>query len=158
MINCILSYIFDFIMENLFVTATNLYALRAIKLAFEQQKYLECGVLSCATIASIVYHLSETKHSMKSLCFKNSTRITLNMDRFFAFASVLVFLFKYNKMIKNKEIIFYGITSLVAQMLSESQHLISFSPSTEKTLYLITHPIWHIGAFHIAYLLLKYSV
>ena len=46
-------------MENLFVAVTNLYSLRAITLAFQKGKYLEFGVLSCATLASIIYHLSE---------------------------------------------------------------------------------------------------
>lgn len=143
-------------MENLFVTVTNLYGLRAINLAFKQNQFLEASVLSCACIASIVYHLSETKHGMNSLCLKNKTNITLNIDRFFALMSVAVFGLKYYNMIQNndQQIIKYGVIGLTTLILSESQHIISLPRRIEKSLYLITHPIWHITAFHVAYLLL----
>jgi hypothetical protein len=142
-------------MENIFVAASNLYALRAIDAARKKKKYLTVTILGCATIGSIVYHLSETKHSMKSLCFKDHTSITLNLDRFFAVYSVGYFISRYQKKIRDKKVIFFSLLGFIAMLLSESQHVITIPPMMEKKLYLITHPIWHICAFHTAYLLVN---
>jgi len=141
-------------MENLFVTATNLYSLRAIISAHNNTYYLECGSLTCAGLASIIYHLSETKHGMNSVCLKKYSNITLKFDRFFAVFSMCIFLWKYKQRI-NKQIIYIGSVGLIALGLSESQHIISLPLRVEKILYLITHPIWHICAFHCAYMLVK---
>jgi len=152
-------------MENIFITLTNLYSLRAINIALKQKKYSIAVILSCVTISSVIYHLSETKHGMDSVCLKDYTMITLNIDRFFALCSIGLFAWKYkyilNKSIykntnksTNKQILLYSIVGMIAQMLSECQHIVNLDLSTEKRLYMITHPIWHICAFHTAYLLL----
>lgn len=141
-------------MDNIFVAATNLYSLRAIYVALKRKKYVAAIILGSATIGSIVYHLSETKHNMNSLCLKNHTTITLNIDRFFAVCSsgYLVWMFKKNI---NKKVILIGSLGLVAMMLSECQHVLTLPPMVEKNLYLCTHPLWHICAFHVAYLLVR---
>ena len=140
---------------------TNLYSLRAINIALQQKKYSIAVVLSCATISSVIYHLSETKHGMNSICLKDYTMITLNIDRFFALCAVGLFAWKYKNILNksiykntNKQIILYSVVGMIAQMLSECQHIVNLDLSTEKRLYMITHPIWHICAFHTAYLLL----
>lgn len=142
-------------MENIFVAASNLYCLRAIQLAFKKEKYVEMSILGCATLASIIYHLSEKKHGMKSLCFKNNTNITLNIDRFFAVSSMIVFALTYMDRLYDKNIISYSIFGLITGMISECQHVFKLPLSIEKPLYLVTHPLWHLSVFHIAYLLLN---
>lgn len=145
----------SFAWENLFVTLSNLYSLRAIYAGFKQKKYLAVTVLSCTTLASIIYHLSETKHGINSAWLKDYSALTLNIDRFFALCSTGLLLRQYKNKMKTKNVIFYGSLGLLAMMLSECQHVISLPLPLEKNLYLITHPIWHICAFHVAYLLIK---
>ena len=140
-------------MENLFIAATNLYGLRAIRVALQQKKLSDATILGCAMFGSIVYHLSETKHGMNSLILKDYVNITLNIDRLFAGIAAVTFLLKYKKKL-NKKIISYGSVGLGMMMISECQHVISLSLPIEKQIYLLTHPIWHICAFHTAYLLL----
>src|SRR5437016_814432 len=102
-------------MENIFVTATNLYSVRAIHLALKQKKYIIASILSCATIGSVVYHLSETQHGMNPICLKDHAAVTLNIDRFFALCAMGLFAWKYkNKM--NQRVIFYGSLGMMALM------------------------------------------
>lgn len=140
-------------MENLFVTASNLYSLRAINAAIKRKQYLTAIVIGSATIGSIIYHLSETKHNMHSLCLKEYSWITLNVDRFLALCAVGYGLWRYR--ILDKKVISFGSLGLLAMLLSESQYVITLPPMAEKKLYLLTHPIWHVCAFHVAYLLVK---
>jgi hypothetical protein len=144
-------------MENLFVSLTNLYGVRAVRRAIRQKLWTEAIVLSGAISASILYHMAETKHGMNSLWLTNYVGTTLNIDRFFAMLATGLFLMKHRKKI-NKKIIFYGISGLIALMLSECQHAVNLPLRIEKALYLVTHPVWHISAFHVVYLLLSKKV
>src|SRR5439155_19959116 len=98
-------------MENLFIAATNLYGLRAIRIALQQKKRSEVIILSCAMCGSIVYHLSETKHGMNNLILKDHVGILLNIDRLFAGIAAISFFLRYKKRL-NKKVIFYGSIGL----------------------------------------------
>jgi hypothetical protein len=139
-------------MENLFVAATNLYGLRAIKTGIQKRYWKESIMLGCAMYASIIYHLSETKHNMNSLILTNNTSVTLNIDRLFAFCSMALILFNLKNKL-NKKMLIIGTIGLISMMISESQHVITLPMFIEKPLYLVTHSIWHICAFHTAHLL-----
>jgi len=141
-------------MENLLMTLTNLYALRAIYTAYNNKYYFASIIITLTCLASIVYHLSETKHGMNSLCLTKYSDITLNIDRFLATIVGWTILWNFRHKI-NIELFVYDIISLIAQGLSESQHVIHLPLKTEKILYLNTHPVWHFCAFHCAYLLVK---
>jgi hypothetical protein len=142
-------------MENLFVTATNLYSLVAIRAAINNGKICDALIIGSAALASIIYHLSETKHNMRSLCFQSHTATTLNVDRTLAIVNVLYFACKYGRQMFTREILSIGALGFLAMLVSESQHVVKLPMKIEKPLYMITHPIWHLCAFHVAYLLVK---
>ena len=143
--------------DNLVVTLTNLYAVRAIMTCINSNSYLNALLLSGAMTSSIIYHaLENAKHNMTGIPqFKRYELIALNFDRLFAVLVVTRFIMLYHKKI-NQQILTLAICSLVCMLLSECQHVInlnSYSVRYTKLFYIITHCLWHIGAFHVAYLL-----
>lgn len=54
-------------MENIIVSATNLYALRSVVKLVCNRKYFKAIIIGCSMISSITYHLLEhSKHDMPS--------------------------------------------------------------------------------------------
>lgn len=144
-------------MDNLCVTATNLYALRAINTCIKNNSYLNALLLTGAMTSSIIYHaLENAKHNMTGIPrFKKYESLALNFDRLFAILVVTRFIMLYHKKI-NQQILTLATCSLICMLVSECQHVInlnSYPIKYTKLLYMITHCLWHIGAFHVAYLL-----
>lgn len=145
-------------MENIILFLSNLYGLRAVYSFLSQSAYIPSGFLLGAIVASSQYHLIENiKHpltgitkflkieiSESNLFFLN--KITLNIDRFFAIGSILV-IFEYSKCFEDN-IILFALVASICGMISETL------PKKVKynKIFVLLHSIWHILAFHIAYL------
>jgi hypothetical protein len=156
-------------MDNFIVAATNLYAFRAIAQCDARgtkgvedsvfSRHLDAHLLYGAMLSSIVYHLLEkSKHNMtgtpKSGQYES---MALNADRAFAALVVMRFIYAYHKKI-DARILTIGLCSLTCMMLSECQHVVSldrYPIRYTKAFYMLTHCLWHIGAFHTAYLLVS---
>jgi hypothetical protein len=139
-------------MENIFVALTNLYALRSIILSLKQQRYLIYYGLLCSMLSSIMYHLFESnKHNMPGLFYNPRYEKTLlNIDRFFILFNSVLFFSYFKHALKSafvKRLIAFAIVNL---WISE-WHI---SKDFQKPLFIITHSMWHISVFHIAYILL----
>jgi len=142
---------------NVIVALSNFYGFRAAcqQNATQWDKF----VLTNAICYSTLYHLAEkSKHNMTGFSIGGiDDKVWLNYDRFFAALAVIRFLFAYRHLI-NVKIGAFGIASLGFMAISECQHVVDMSQypiSISKPLYVITHVLWHIGAFHTAHLLLQ---
>lgn len=149
-------------MANLIVSASNLYALRAIDQVFRYGGQSEAVLLTSAAFASIIYHaLESAKHDMTGIPkFQRYENIALWTDRILASMATARFLWVYKNRI-NRNIILLGIISVACLMASECQHVIDIKKYVgrhTKLFYILTHIAWHLGAFHIAYLLAKRRV
>ena len=98
-------------------------------------------------LASILYHLSETKHNLPGIYpFNNYTFYLLQLDRIFA---VISFLLIMNKL--NFHIFILGIIGFLFLFLSEQDTIlnkIGFNIELNVWIFTITHCLWHIIAFY----------
>jgi len=136
-------------MDNLIVAASNLYGIRAI---------LSCpskwGKLIClsSVLASILYHVVEHhKHGM--IGWGSGThlehQICINIDRMMA-----VILGLYMIRGASIKLIIQGCGPLILLGLSELPWIFKiFGPYYEHFWYIWWHSLWHIGIFHVVYLL-----
>jgi hypothetical protein len=148
-------------MDNIIVASTNLFGLKAIQRSLTDKKYLEAFLLTGSMTSSITYHLAEhSKHHMTGIKFLIPyEKILLNFDRFFATATVLLFLNKYYITNKYK----HNLNKLIAMSLfclvsSEGLHfsLKNILPVWfHKILFIGLHGSWHVLVFNIAYIMLK---
>ena len=136
-------------MENVLVAFSNLYALLPIYRAIRISNWLTAIILTGAMVSSIVYHLLEChKHQMPGLWFGRSEfiyHLTINIDRLFALLSVYIF---YDPTMLWNHRYLAGI-ALASMTISETIY------RYEKRPYIFFHIIWHILAFHLAYLFVK---
>lgn len=146
-------------MDNIIVSASNLYALFGSIQFYKNGEYINSFLINCAMISSILYHLAESnKHNMTGIYFlKPYEKKLLNIDRFFAISSVLIFSIKYWLIIFNNSaimnIIPIGLFSLILSEFPNYSPVTVFPKSTEKIIFIISHCIWHLCAFHVGYLL-----
>lgn len=116
-----------------------------------------CIILTGAATASAIYHMIEvSKHNMSGTFFARYEKCALMIDRILALAATIRLLVAYRTRIIRR-ILCIGIVSLISMMLSECQHVVDIEKYMRphaKSFYILTHILWHIGAFHVAYLLL----
>lgn len=141
--------------SNIWMSLTNIYGLRAIYNVWLQDEKVNSLIILGAVISSSVYHLVECeKHKMSGIGLNNSKElhyITLNIDRFFA---VLTFMIMFLKARETK----YELIreNMMLEILALSSLFLSEIPFRyEKPMYMITHTIWHISAYHLVYLYFK---
>jgi len=134
-------------LTNTFMALTNLVALPSIIQLFQQTRYVEFFVVFGAAISSFIYHLIEHhKHGMPGIGYFDSRFwhiFFLNMDRVFAFLTVIILAYYNPNAITKKRIIFTGLIALVFMTLSETL----YRPVRYQKQYIILHTIWHIMAY-----------
>jgi hypothetical protein len=136
-------------MENLIVSASNLYALYPLYLSIRSRKFINVILLAGSMTSSILYHLSEhSKHNLKGITYLNNyERSLLNSDRFFAIVTISYYIYKYPRLLFEKKK--YILFALLCLAISEFPLIRNHVP---KPIYIISHSLWHILAFHIAVL------
>lgn len=146
-------------MENILVSLSNLYGLFSLIQFYKNREYLNLFLVTCAMVSSILYHLAESKkHNMAGIyLLKPYEKILLNLDRFFATMAIIVFTTKYWIIIFNYspiiQIIPFGLFCLILSEFPNYIPVTIFSKPISKIIFIISHSIWHIYAFHVAYLL-----
>ena len=163
-------------MDNLVVTLTNLYGLRAFHVSLKVGDISNAIILGLSVSSSMIYHMLEhSKHHMTGMPqFQKYEKIALNADRFFAGLAFCTLVYKSRKFIFNRplhklaykphkiissfnpKLKHYSIGTIACLILSECQHLINlniYPVRYVKGFYMLTHCFWHVGAFHIAYIL-----
>lgn len=113
--------------------------------------------------ASIIYHLSETKHNLPGIYPLNKySNILLNIDRFFAVISFIVTLYNIIKLPLYKQIKYLtiGIMALLCLIISERdviyKNLNIYSDFTiNQYEFILFHSIWHFMAFTLLAKIIK---
>jgi len=153
-------------MENLIVSLSNLYAVIPITRLIAHEKYFGAFIVSMAMISSTAYHMVETdKHHMTGMgrnCGKlirfPSERVWLNLDRFFAIISTLYIIVQFPIGLTSGQFIGFAICGSIALGVSEIPHYVKqfeMNYPYGMHLYVVSHIIWHITAFHCADLLIS---
>lgn len=121
-------------------TFTNVVAIIPVQRYISKKDYLGATLCSCSFVSSVLMHISEKKHGLPGVFFKEYSNVFLNVDRFFAvllaFYGAYNFLQKTNKekKLSIKPIIAFGIGS-IASFIGEK--------TTNLILYTILHTVWH---------------
>lgn len=113
--------------------------------------------------ASIIYHLSETKHNLPGIFPLNKhSNILLNIDRFFAIISFIIALCNIIKLspLNKKKYLIFGIIGLLCLSISERdiiyKNLNIYSNFTVNIYeFLFFHSIWHFIAFTLLAKIIK---
>lgn len=147
-------------MENLIVSLSNLYAVIPITRLIAYEEYFGAFIVSMAMISSTAYHMVETnKHHMTGICRKYyGEQILLNLDRFFAIISALYIIVQFPIGLTSGQFIGFAICGSIALGVSEIPHYIKqfeMNYPYGMYLYVVSHIIWHITAFHCADLLIS---
>lgn len=145
--------------ENLILTITNLYGLRAIWNTSLTTRYF----VGTAIISSMIYHsVEQEKHSMSGLwgtCREH--HICVWIDRFFAVALGIICLCSLDLY----RILSWGIPALCTLGLSEVPWILHKYFQVrwigkylwlEHYWYVFWHSLWHILAFHAVFLTTSY--
>lgn len=148
-------------MENILVSASNLYGLCGIVISHKLNLIPEIVLLSGSMISSICYHLSEhSKHYFPGFKFINRyEKVFLNFDRIFANLSICFFGYKYYWTIMNSSnILGVSLVGIICLTLSEGLHyakMLRVPPKIHKILFVILHIVWHLCAFHVPYAIIN---
>lgn len=141
------------LMPNLILSLSNLYGLLAVSVLYNNNDMFGAIILSGTILSSMIYHLIEHhKHNLVGLSEFNLCdtvchhQTFINFDRFFACSSVL-YLLTYDLIIEH---IVLTVIALICLSISETTQYIEHR--IIKRLFVPLHFIWHILAFHLAYL------
>jgi hypothetical protein len=131
-------------MSNILVSATNLFGIIPICIALENENYICAVIAFCAMFASIIYHMSETRHGLPGIFLKKHSEKLLLIDRIFAVIAMIygLYLLYMNKNIYLPVIILKIIIAISAGCLSEIF-------GKDPVLYTMFHSIWHCIVFLI---------
>lgn len=138
-------------LPNLILAFTNFTGLIVLPHLSDWKWYLVLSTI----FASFFFHLFEShKHGLPGFIIHNHqiSYFLINVDRFFANLSILVFGYYYRSNI-NIRFIVLGCIAVAIMAFSETILL----PAKYKVLYTIIHSIWHIMAFGLLYLLVSGS-
>jgi len=139
-------------LANLLLAYTNVYGVRVVCELEQQNRWLASWVLFGSILASFGYHLVENqKHQMVGIGYGGEpiwNSIWLNLDRVLAILSMIT-LVHWEGVIAYWP---YCLASLACMIISETIF------RQEKWCYLVFHTIWHLSAFHLAYLFVLVDV
>ena len=149
-------------LSNIIVGLSNLYCLRTIKLLINNKQFELTLIMTSSMISSLIFHLIETDEVKISL---NNNHVILTgifneklyyghyflyLDRICAiisFIAALYWIFVVHTFHKYKiiwsSVIKYTILSFIILLISEY--------SSNETVYVIFHSLWHVLIFQNAY-------
>lgn len=127
---------------NYLVAFSSLFALQPIYRAVSKNNHVGLLLSIAVLLASILQHLSETKHSLPGVLFSQYATTLLNVDRAVAVTAALygiLRLYSHPELL-SKLFIFKAITGLLCSFVGENV-------LTSPEWHLILHPAWHYLAF-----------
>lgn len=123
-------------------TFTNIVALVPIGKYILTQDYVGAFLCSCSFLASIGMHISETKHKLPGVHFKEYSDLLLNIDRFFAHVLIGYACYKFF----TKPVI-PSLLEPIAMLSAAVVAVIIGERTEDLTLYTVMHTIWHILSY-----------
>lgn len=142
---------------NVVVALTNLVAYYPIKKAFNKKDFFTGNILLFVFIFSFISHLFEShKHGM--IGFHISPNISYILNRFDVLGCVMIIirflylLYKQNIQLPSFNVALFGTFSFLCLRISEYDKY----NKNYRTMYMITHSIWHITVYLLMEKLLDY--
>lgn len=134
-------------LSNFIVTISNIFGLLPIYKSFNNlpRSSLELFLIIIAVIASILMHISETKHNLPGIYLSKYSNYMLYFDRITAYLLVFYMIYKliHNSLIITGLLILKIITGLLCAIGSEI--------TNNEQEYVFLHCIWHFFAYKIIY-------
>mgnify|MGYP006898474687 CR=1 FL=1 len=123
------------------ITASNIFSIIPIRELYCQKRYYGMCLTTCASIASVFMHMTETKHNLKGLCLAKYSKIFLNIDRFLAYLTGFygLYLFYNNPTKTVSQVIVPLIGGCCAAIGERTENL---------PLYTTLHTTWHFCAYY----------
>jgi hypothetical protein len=128
------------------VTLTNLLAVPAIFKLWKCGRIFGSLLTATSFSASVLMHITETKHNLPGLCWSSYSNIFLNIDRVFAGLTGLYGCYLYFDKNKNLPISGYDTTPVLTLLLG-SLCLKLGEMTNNLYAYNLFHNIWHYCAF-----------
>jgi hypothetical protein len=127
------------------VTTSNIFGIIPVYSLIKTQRYYGSLLVSCACIASIFMHATETKHGLSGLFLKQLSKTFLNIDRVLAIMTGVygLYLF-YTNPTKNLYQVILPIFGAMTSFIGEQ--------TMNLPLYTLFHCIWHWCAYYGLYL------
>lgn len=134
-------------------TATNVIAFLPIYFYADIGDIIGALLCTFSLIASVLMHISETKHNLPGVLFKEYSNILLNIDRLFA---LILFCYGIITFINNPDVIYHYymgkdfIELLIFPIVIFSTGAIASyigENTDDLKLYTLLHTIWHICAY-----------
>ena len=119
-------------------TFTNIVALAPIYRYISTKDYLGAAICTSSFAASCLMHISETKHNLPGVCFKDQSNLLLNVDRFFAVMLAVYGSLTFFKKPSINPVITFGIGTIASIIGEKTNNL---------TAYTVLHTIWHILSY-----------
>jgi len=130
---------------NIIVTSSNICGMIPLMISFQKGNMFEVVLIGVTILASVLMHLSETKHKLPGLYFQTYCNEFLWFDRIMAVLSSLY--------------IFYNLVNFHASLLTSwfvtkviiglSFNFLSERVFTGPIIFMILHSGWHCLAFSI---------
>lgn len=126
-------------MLNIPTTITNVAAIYPIYVSYKKGDFLSAAIITYTALASTISHLFEShKHDMPGFgCPKN---ISFILNRLDVCGCFLIFL-RWMFLPKTTKGLFTGFIGFIFLRISEYK-------KTNRSLYIMTHCIWHILAYY----------
>jgi hypothetical protein len=133
------------LIPNYIVTVTNLYGLVAF---YSSHSLYERLLIANAIIGSILCHLADTNRGLIGVKYLNRHPLFwLNYDRV---SVILLFVYTYlhnlDKLLFVIQSTPYAIIGIICLLISETHW------SRNISVFVVSHSLWHIFAFHCLYL------
>jgi len=135
---------------NLLLALSNIVSLPLIYKLYKTEKYIDALFVSGSTLASILQHLSDVKHSQIGFWpFRTFAYGFLNFDRLMCIVTALYLLPRVPLSLKETNVGTYFCFGIIMMILSEKW----FGPQKQMLEFLLCHSTWHFCAYKVLHLL-----
>lgn len=127
---------------NLIVTLSNIFGIYPIVAAIQTQSTWLIALMIGTVLASVMMHVTETKHGLPGIMWQKYSSIFLNIDRLTAILSTVYSVYKlYVKwQVVETSVVIFGCIGVLSMFVSENVVKSQFW-------FMITHSIWHWIAY-----------
>ncbi len=136
---------------SIIVCLSNLAALPAI---FAAPEILDKIVVTAAMIASMLMHISERKHKLPGVLFRDWSWQFLQLDRAISVAASLYLGWTMYNLIFEMGCVPAGISAAIVIFANGVLWLWFSEHDVSQLLFCIWHTLWHLNAFYLAYFIL----
>lgn len=123
---------------NLIVTLSSFVFLIPYVIALRERNHVGLLVSILVLVASLLQHVSETKHSLPGLLFVNHSRLLLNIDRSITLIAVY---YGIIRLVSHPHL--FTLNFIVKTVIGLLCNFVGENILTDPTYHMIIHPPWH---------------